>query len=292
MTSRVKTDSQKPLPLWISLPSSGVSGMIAWMFTHPFEMLKNRLILGEVKPFMHTVREVHQLGWYKGIDAGLLRQVFYATSRLGLYDPIKNLLVTEGQTPTLWQRAVAGGTAGAIASLITSPIEVTLVMQTKIKERTSVASAMGIVYRDTGVSGFWRGCGPLMMRATIVGVSQVAMYDQIRSMLSAHNTANSLNWSNGFMTTVASASTGLEYALVTMPIELARVRMSSEQGHQNRKYRNVAQTIYRITREEGFSSIYRSFLPYYSRCSIHTIVCFFVLETINDKARQLNTRAH
>lgn len=274
------SEAQK-LPLSAQLSISGLSGCAAWLLTHPFENLKNRIMKAPPNtPISQTVAEVSKSGFYKGLSGGINRQIVYATVRLGCYEPFRDIICRDPKNPNVMERAAAGASAAGLASVLTSPIEVCLVLQTSSSEKVGFITAGMRVMKQSGILGFWRGLGALTSRAVVVGICQVAMYDQASSFLRAYNTNNNKNWSKNQVFVYASGFTALFYSFVTMPIELARVRMSSQLGNTNLKYKSVLQTIATIAKEEGVLAIYESFVPYSARCSIHTISCFFIMEQL------------
>lgn len=270
----------KKLPLGPQLTISGISGCLAWCLAHPFENIKNRIVKAPPHtPLSQTIRETAKSGFYKGLSGGIYRQIVYATVRLGCYEPFRDQICRDPAHPTMIERAAAGASAGAFASVLSSPIEVCLVLQTSSPEKLGFSTAAKRVLSQSGVAGFWRGIGPLSSRATVVGICQVAMYDQCGSFLKRYNKTNNCNWSHNTIFCMASGFTAVFYSIVTMPIELARVKMSSQLGSGSQlKYRNVIQTVATVVREEGIMAVYDSFLPYATRCSIHTISCFFFME--------------
>src|SRR5689334_2482245 len=77
----------------------GLSGLTATTFIQPVDMLKVRIQIkaedlaksgqkGSVSPFV-VMKEIHAsggiAGFYRGIDSAYARQIFYTTSRLGIY---------------------------------------------------------------------------------------------------------------------------------------------------------------------------------------------------------------
>merc|ERR1719253_700770 len=63
---------------------------------------------------------------YAGIGAGCLRQVFYATSRYGLFETFRDTLAKYRKTDFA-QRFATASVAGGCAALISCPVEVCLV---------------------------------------------------------------------------------------------------------------------------------------------------------------------
>ncbi|KAG5507661.1 hypothetical protein JKF63_06610 [Porcisia hertigi] len=284
-----------PIPRWQTLGVSGGAGMLAWCFAHPFEMWKNTLMTStpgtsQLECFKATAKK----GFYTGLSSGLMRQVVYTTARLGCYPSFRDGILqgevamglrrsADPASATVLDRALAGASAGAFASFLSSPVEVCLVLQTtnKDKGKLSMVQAFKEVLRSRGVGGLWSGIGALASRAALVGVSQVAVHDQVLTTLRKRNVTRADPLNDNLVVNIASVITALFYSLVTMPVEVARVRMSAEAklgAGVARRYRNVAQCIGRIFREEGVLAMYGSYLPYFSRCASHTVVCFFVIE--------------
>lgn len=73
-----------------------------------------------------TIREQGAMSLYSGLSAGLLRQIFYTTSRIGLFEVFRDEMAKYRQTD-IWSRLSTGMVSGGIAALISCPAEVTLV---------------------------------------------------------------------------------------------------------------------------------------------------------------------
>lgn len=62
---------------------------------------------------------------YKGITPALLRQASYSSIRMGIYEPIRNI-ISRGKAAdqiSFVERTFAGGTAGAIGILLANPTD-------------------------------------------------------------------------------------------------------------------------------------------------------------------------
>ena len=60
---------------------------------------------------------------YQGLSAGVMRQVFYATSRLGLFDVMRDALAKYREID-VWSRLAVGVASGACAAVVSCPAEV------------------------------------------------------------------------------------------------------------------------------------------------------------------------
>jgi len=92
----------KPLSKAVIFGSSGLGGVLGWIVVHPFNTLAVRMNLsamgggGAPKPFLTFASDLIKKegvgGLYAGLGAGCLRQVFYATSRYGLFETFRDSL--------------------------------------------------------------------------------------------------------------------------------------------------------------------------------------------------------
>ncbi len=115
----------------------GLSGMTATCLIQPIDMVKVRIqIKSEASPggvsALAVVKETYAAGglktFYKGIDAALLRQLFYTTTRLGVYRSLYTQIKSrQGSEPTLFQKAGCSVAAGFVGSIIGNPADLVLV---------------------------------------------------------------------------------------------------------------------------------------------------------------------
>ena len=111
---------QAPTPAWLNFTTAGMGGIFGWMVVHPFNTLGIRMNLatasGNAKvsfiPYLTSTIKTHGvLNLYSGLGAGLLRQVFYSTSRYGFFEVFRDELAKHRPTDFL-SRLVAGVTSG------------------------------------------------------------------------------------------------------------------------------------------------------------------------------------
>jgi solute carrier family 25 (mitochondrial oxoglutarate transporter), member 11 len=147
---------------------------------------------------------------------------------------------------------------------------------------TSVFDTASRIVKEEGVAAFWRGSNPFVARAMMVGVFQVATLDQFKDMYAnmLKQTKNSI--SNVFC---AAMTSGLIYALATMPLEACKNRMASQAKDPvtgQLPYKSIVQTLTKISAEEGMMSLYNGFFPYYLRCGGHTVAMFIIVQMLRD----------
>jgi solute carrier family 25 (mitochondrial oxoglutarate transporter), member 11 len=281
----------------VSFASSGLGGVIAWVIIHPANTVGVRMNLQRFSagvPETNFIRYSKAFiakegvaGLYDGLSAGITRQLFYATSRMGLFELFRDKLATVRKTDFL-SRLLVGVASGGCAAFIACPAEVTLVRLSTdktlpIEQRRNYSGFLDAVRQITkneGILTFWRGSIPLINRAMVVGATQVGTYDQFRDIY-----ANYLNLPRSSFTNVAAASmtAGLIYSILSMPFEAVKNRMAFQKKVNGELvYKSLFQSLRLITKTEGFFSLYVGFLPYYLRCGGHTVGMFIAIEQIRN----------
>ena len=227
---------------------------------------------------------------YDGLSAGLLRQVFYASSRFGLFETFRDRLHEYRGKTDFASRVGVGAVTGGMAAYISCPMEVAVVRMSNDKtlpeaERrnyTSVFNTASRIIKEEGPLAFWRGSNPFVFRAMMVGVFQVATLDQFMEMYAHMLDQKKNSIPNVFC---AAMTSGLIYSIATMPLEACKNRMASQKADPatgKLPYKGILQTIRKVSADEGFFALYNGFLPYYLRCGGHTVTMFVFVQMIRD----------
>ena len=190
--------AEKPLSTGVIFGTSGLGGIAGWMCVHPFNTLAVRMNLASMGanagPQLSFAQFSSKLiktegfaSLYNGLGAGCLRQVFYATSRYGLFEKFRDVCAQYRKTDFA-QRFATASVAGGCAAVISCPIEVCLVRMSndaslpvdQQRGYKNVFDAIMRIAKEDGFSAFYRGVQPFAMRAMLVGGTQVATYDQFK----------------------------------------------------------------------------------------------------------------
>ncbi|CAJ1444679.1 unnamed protein product, partial [Effrenium voratum] len=181
--------ASKPLPGWVAFGTSGVGGIFGWIFIHPVNTLAIRMNLASManptaSPSFfsfatQTVRETGIMGLYDGLGAGIWRQIFYASSRYGLFQVFRDELAKRREVDFM-SRLGCATAAGGLAALISCPCEVSLVrlsndaaLEPSLRRNyKGVVDCAQRIASEEGVAAFWRGSTPFVTRASLVGATQ------------------------------------------------------------------------------------------------------------------------
>lgn len=293
LPSTILATAPKKVPTSVNFFTAGLGGLIGWVVIHPFNTLGIRMNLASSSgasvetsflKFSSSILKKEGVGaLYKGLGAGLLRQLFYATSRFGFFEVFRDNLAKYRETD-FFSRMICGVVSGGLAAAISCPAEVTLVRMSndaaqpmdQRRNYRSVADAFSRILKEEGPKTFFRGVGPFVNRAMLVGAVQVGTYDQFREMYRGYGvTHETLN------VFYAAMTSGLIYSIVTMPFETAKNRMAFQRPDPVtgvNPYRSAMQTITTIAKQEGVLRLWTGFPPYYLRCGGHTVFMFMSVE--------------
>lgn len=287
-----------PNHLVMNFTTAGLGGIFGWLFVHPFNTASVRMNLASSSgaeslsfhPFLKkTIKEKGILNLYSGLSAGITRQIFYATSRFGIFEILRDEMAKYRPTD-IYSRLFVGCISGGIAAFISCPAEVTLVRISndstlpaeKKRNYKGIIDAFGRILREEGPKAFLSGAGPFVNRAMLVGAVQVGTYDQFRDTFRYYGIVKE------FPNTFAAAMTsGFIYSVITMPLETAKNRMAFQKPDPisgKMLYTSALQTMKLLASTEGFvKGLYAGFPPYYLRCGGHTVLMFVSVEFLRKK---------
>ncbi|KAL4364113.1 hypothetical protein GQ457_04G003580 [Hibiscus cannabinus] len=304
----------------------GIASIVAGASTHPLDLIKVRMQLqGEshlpnpsvqvfrpalavnsaavgnvsisqavsqprVGPVSIGVRIVQSEGvaaLFSGVSATILRQTLYSTTRMGLYDILKNKW-TDNETGNLplTSKILAGLIAGGVGAAVGNPADVAMVrMQADgrlpIDQRRnykSVIDALGQMTKQEGVGSLWRGSALTVNRAMIVTASQLATYDQVKEMIIEKRVM-----ADGIGTHVtASFTAGFVAAVASNPIDVIKTRVMNMKVAPGAEppYSGALDCALKTVRAEGPMALYKGFIPTISRQGPFTVVLFVTLEQV------------
>lgn len=212
---------------------------MATCFVQPLDLVKTRMQTSgvgaatkEYKTSFHLIKAIVKnegiFGMYNGLSAALLRQATYTTTRLGVYQYLYDNFSADGKNPNFFTKAALGMTAGAIASFVGTPAEISLIRMTAdgrlpAAERRNYKSVVDALYRivtEEGLLTLWRGAIPTMGRAMVVNGAQLATYSQAKQVLlgTGHFDDNVIChfW--------ASMFSGLVTTAASLPVDIAKTR--------------------------------------------------------------------
>ncbi|KAI6699503.1 hypothetical protein NL676_013827 [Syzygium grande] len=243
--------------------------------------------VGPVAVGARILRQEGVAALFSGVSATVLRQTLYSTTRMGLYDILKQKWTdpATGNMP-LTRKIVAGLIAGGIGAAVGNPADVAMVrMQAdgrlppeQRRNYRSVVDAIQRMARQEGVASLWRGSSLTVNRAMLVTASQLASYDQIKETILAKGLMK-----DGLGTHVtASFAAGFVAAVASNPVDVIKTRVMNMKVEEGREppYSGAADCALKTVRAEGPMALYKGFIPTISRQGPFTVVLFVTLEQV------------
>merc|ERR1712176_1432981 len=177
------------------LVTGAMAGMIATTCTQPLDTLKVRVQVAAasgktVSPFTvasQTLRNEGALVFYKGLSAGLMRQVIYTGGRFGLFDTLieRSRDPMFDSVPGFAKKSVCAITAAgnpADLSLIRMQAD-SLLPAAQRRNYRNVVHAMATIARTEGVGGLFKGASLTSTRAMGSTFGTLAFNAQAKEML-------------------------------------------------------------------------------------------------------------
>ncbi|XP_020287425.1 mitochondrial 2-oxoglutarate/malate carrier protein-like [Pseudomyrmex gracilis] len=265
------------VPTFAKFMIGGISGVIAQTVTHPMDVLKICMQVSR-SSLRKAILRIHKKngigGFYTGLSGGLLRQMTYTTSRLGIYMTL--LDVGERHFGRLNYATMfgLGMTAGVMGSFVGTPTDIVMIrMVADIylppeKRRNYKNALNGIIdiWKNEGFFKLWRGALPTMGRAAIVNGAQLGTYTRLKMLLEDRGYIK-----NDMLLQFAAAMiSSVVTSFVSIPIDTAKTRIQNLRD--SKKSLSLAGMMRNIVKTEGALSLWRGFLPYYSRAAPNTVI--------------------
>jgi hypothetical protein len=244
--------------------------------------------LGMFSTFRSILATEGLLAMYSGLPAAAGRQMVYGGIGVGLYTPMRNLIVGEGvdaKDAPLWKRMLAGSMTGALGQAIANPFDVVKVrMQADGRLKAvggmprykGTGDAFMSILREEGAGGFFKGITPSLQRAAVINGCGIASYDQTKVVVKQLT-----GKTDGLIPQVVAAFvSGFISAAVSTPFDVLKTRMMNQKGGAEALYKSTLDCAMKTMKHEGVFALYKGFVPAYTRLGPHRLVHFLTLEQI------------
>lgn len=297
MSAQKKVD-KKPAWLKASQPFivGGLAGCVATTCIQPVDMIKVRIQLageggakGTKNPFTiakNIIANEGAMTLYKGLDAGIIRQLTYTTARMGIFRITSDALKKEGEkTIPLWKKAFAGLFAGGVGALFGNPADLSLIRlqadaTLPVDQRrnyTGVFNAMSRTVKEEGVLGLWKGAGPTVVRAMALNLGMLASFDQSKEYLVT-------KFGEGLTATfLASAISGFFAVTFSLPFDFVKTRIQKQRAGPDGKvpYSGTLDCFKKVLKAEGPLAFYSGYPTYYVRIAPHSMITLMAIDYAN-----------
>ena len=302
---------QKPVdarPAWLKLvqpfATGGVAGALATCVIQPVDMVKVRIQLaGEVagasrNPITIASGIIRTEGFsslYKGLDAAIVRQLTYTTTRLGVFRWTSTQLKKQDEkTLPFYKKAFAGLFAGAVGAFVGTPADLALVRlqadttlpMEQRRNYKGVGDAIRSIVRNEGLFGLWKGSLPTVTRAMSLNMGMLATFDQAKEYFAG-------KMGEGWKATLtASALSGLGASVMSLPFDFVKTRIQKQRPDANGvlPYKNSLDCAMKVVAREGPLAFYSGFPTYYARIAPHAMLVLLMVEMTDSTIKRTFTK--
>ncbi|XP_061058857.1 putative mitochondrial transporter UCP3 isoform X3 [Eubalaena glacialis] len=253
--------SEVPPTTAVKFLGAGTAACFADLLTFPLDTAKVRLQIqgenqaarsvqyrGVLGTILTMVRTEGPRSPYKGLVAGLHRQMSFASVRIGLYDSVKQFYTPKGSDhSSITTRILAGCTTGAMAVTCAQPTDVV-----KIRFQASVHAGPGSNRKYSRTMDAYR---------------TIAREEGVRGL-----------WKDNFPCHFISAfGAGFCATVVASPVDVVKTRyMNSPPG----QYRSPFDCMLKMVTQEGPTAFYKGFTPSFLRLGAWNVVMFVTYEQL------------
>eukprot|EP01070_Trichotokara_eunicae_P006427 Trichotokara_eunicae@DN4981_c0_g1_i3.p1 len=261
------------------------------MAVQPIDMIKVRIQIDGGSPLAVASKIVKNDGvktLYKGLDAGILRQLSYTTARLGLFRTFSDGLKEEGKPLPLSKKAGAGLAAGGLASFLGNPADLALIrMQSdsmlpmgQRRNYNGVGDTIKKIIKEEGFFSLWRGATPTVIRAMALNMGMLASYDQAKELL-----ITKTKFKEGYTPALmASAVSGFFAVTFSLPFDLIKTRLQKMKPDPltgMMPYKGFVDCFRKTFATGGIRGLYVGYGTYYIRLAPHAMITMIAAENLN-----------
>jgi len=284
--STLATSAAAPPGLLTQVGMAGTAAVITVTFIHPIDVVKTRIqisseygALGMGGTVKKVVGQEGVTALWKGVNAAWLREASYTSLRLGLYEPCKVAFgCTSPETTTFVKKFLAGSAAGALGSLAGNPFDVlkTKMMASEAKGTPSIIGTGKDLLKNQGIAGFYRGIDSNIARAMVLNGTKMACYDQMKGYTVQ---LTGLPKSHLLVQFLSAVSAGFFMTCTVSPFDMVRTRLMNQPADA-KIYSNAFYCFSQIIKNEGPTTLWRGFIPIWSRFAPTTTIQLVIFEQL------------
>ena len=277
------------MSLFTNIISAGSSAVLTVTIIHPIDVVKTRLQVSNnhskinykslgIKGSVQTIYKNEGIeAFWKGIKAAWLRESTYTSLRIGLYEPIKQLIGVTNNSG-FGEKFIAGSLAGAIGSIFGNPFDVikTRLMATEVK-KINFTNIFKNIYNTEGFKGFYKGLNANILRACVLNGTKMACYDQIKEYI----VSKGFDSKSILTQFIAAFGSGFFMAITVTPFDMIRTQLMNNSNNFTKTNKiGFIECVRKIINNQGLLGLYSGFIPIWLRFAPTTCLQLIIFEQI------------
>jgi len=267
------------------------AGFVSGIMNSP-DHVKTRMQLTQAKTsfsraYMNLFREEgFRVLVGRGLFAAVVREQFYSSVRMGLYDPLKSFISSVTQSNShgdvgLLTKILSGAISGSLGSIVSNGCDLVKIRQqgfvataTKTVPDNWVTIVTNIVKHEGGIWGLFRGSTPNVLRASILTATQLSTYDHTKHLL----LKTPYFQDNIYTHVTASLVAGLLSTITTNPSDVLKTKLMASKGKD--QYSGLIDCAIKTYQTHGVKAFASGFVPNYIRIGTHCLLTLPLYEEI------------
>lgn len=244
----------------------------------------------KVRPINFVVNVYQQQGilaFYNGLSSALLRQALYATTRLGLYKSLsdREKVKTGSESIPFFKKFIFSIASGGIGAIVGNPCDLALIRlqldntlpPESRRNYKGCIDALIRIPREEGITAYWRGCMPTVLRACALNFGMLAPYDQLKEYLDKQTGPSP---KNRFYSSIAAAVLACTISLPFDNIKTKYQRMIKGKDGLY-PYSGFSDCFLKSVKSEGFMGLYVGFPVFVMRVAPHVIITLLTVDYLH-----------
>ncbi|KAJ0751012.1 putative mitochondrial phosphate carrier protein Pic2/Mir1 [Helianthus annuus] len=181
-------------------------------------------------------------------------------------------------SPAYYAACTAGGTlACGITHTAITPLDVVKCnMQIDPAKYKNISSGFGVLLKEQGLKGFYKGWAPTLLGYSAQGASKYGFYEYFKKTYSDIAGPEYATKYKTLIYLAGSASAEIIADVALCPFEAVKIRVQTQPGFA----RGLSDGLPKIIRNEGVAGLYKGLVPLWGRQIPYTMMKFASFETI------------
>lgn len=271
---------------WRHLLAGGIAGAVSRTCTAPLDRLKVFLQVNPTRENMlkclaKMINEGGISGLWRGNGINVIKIAPESAIKFAAYEQVKRLIKGERNNNPLeiYERFLAGATAGAISQTVIYPLEVlkTRLALRKTGQYSGIADAAKKIYAREGLKCFYKGYIPNILGIVPYAGIDLAVYETLKKKYI--NKYQAHNEQPGMLLLLACGSTSCTLGQVcSYPLALVRTRLQAQEKAAKGAEGTMRGTFREIVQREGLRGLYRGITPNFIKVIPAVSISYVVYE--------------
>ncbi|KAJ4319502.1 hypothetical protein N0V84_006325 [Fusarium piperis] len=294
------SNNDKPLPFVYQFAAGAIAGVSEILVMYPLDVVKTRVQLqtsaagadaynGMLDCFRKIIKQEGFSRLYRGISAPILMEAPKRATKFAANDEwgkiYRNMFGVTAMNQQL--SILTGASAGATESFVVVPFEL---VKIRLQDKASAGKYNGMVdcvvktVKNEGPLTLYQGLESTMWRHILWNAGYFGCIFQVRQLLPKSDTKQ------GQMVNdmISGGIGGTVGTIVNTPLDVvkSRIQNTPKVPGQVPKYNWAWPAVFTVAKEEGFSALYKGFLPKVLRLGPGGGILLVVFTTVMDTFRQ------